>query len=453
MDTQGTIYLSSSLASNLGLPLEPTINIRSGSRVIATRLVIKPDVNETYMLSPELNRALYISNRNKLQLRYDNEAGMLHIGPVIGIFSTGIPNNNEFADDSIQAELVYLSSIGRSLPAEIYVFTPAHIDWKHQIVRGFNYQPMGERQGIWSSRLYPLPDVVYDRIGSRTSESRLLVKSTKKRLMSLPYLKYFNHSFLNKWQVYRLLVTNSQLQPHLPETKLLNANNLEEMLQKYSTLFLKPSNGSLGRGIIRVTNGPRLKFTAYKRRTTHGIVGNHLELLSKTRPFRDGKPYIIQQGINLITYKQSLFDIRIIYQKNGRGEWQVAKKFVRVAPKGSSISNLSSGGWAEKLDRVFKNLYRGNAHKIAEQNHRINTMCHMVATTLEAEGHCIYGELGLDIGIDNDNFPWLIEVNSKPRKRTKTRFSQRIVRNSFKRPLEYAIYLAGFKSKTRKYKN
>jgi len=80
-------------------------------------------------------------------------------------------------------------------------------------------------------------------------------------------------------------------------------------------------------------------------------------------------------------------------------------------------------------------------------------MCHMVATTLEAEGHCIYGELGLDIGIDNDNFPWLIEVNSKPRKRTKTRFSQRIVRNSFKRPLEYAIYLAGFKSKTRKYKN
>lgn len=447
MNTEGTIYLSSILASKLGVPLEPIINIRAGNLVVTTHMIITPNEKETYMLSPGLIRALNLNIRTKLQLRYHSEAGMLHIGPIIGIFTTYLPNSSEFAADSTQAELIFLSNLSRSLTAQIYVFTPSHIDWKRQIVRGFTYQQLSTEQGIWISDLYPLPDVVYDRVASRSSESRTMVRSTKKRLMSLPYLKYFNPAFLNKWRVYQLLAANPELHPYLPETKSLNPINLAEMLEKYSTLFLKPSNGSLGRGIIRVTKDvQRLKFTVYRKGITHGIVSNHLELLNKTRQFRDGKHYIVQQGIDLIPYKHAPFDIRIIYQKNGRGEWQVGKKFVRVAPLGSSISNLSSGGQAEKLDRVFNTLYNGKAGKIKEQNQRINTLCHMVAATLETLDDSIYGELGLDIGIDQNNLPWLIEVNSKPRKSTVTSFSQGIVRNSFKRPLQYAIYLAGFKN-------
>jgi predicted ATP-grasp superfamily ATP-dependent carboligase len=67
-----------------------------------------------------------------------------------------------------------------------------------------------------------------------------------------------------------------------------------------------------------------------------------------------------------------------------------------------------------------------------------------VATTLEKKQAGTYGELGLDIGMDIYGNPWLIEVNSKPRKTTETDFSMKIVRNSFKRPLQYSSYLAGF---------
>lgn len=452
MNIQGSIYLSSALAASLGVPVEPTVNIRAGHTVVLTRLVIKPDKSKTYILSPELRRSLCLNQRKKLQLRCDIQTKMLHIGPVIGIFATGIPNYPECAYDSIQAELIFLSKLSRTLPAQIYIFTPYQIDWAHKLVRGFTYQSRTEG-GTWHSALYPLPDVVYDRIASRKSESSKIVKDTKKKLMSLPYLKYFNYSFLNKWRVHQMLINNEEIQPYLPETKMLNSVNLADMLQKHSTLFLKPTNGSLGRGIIKLTkNGKHLKYTVYRKSIIHGMVGNHLEFMKKTRSFRNGKPYIIQQGIDLITHRNAPFDIRIIYQRNGKGEWQVAKKFVRVAPQGSSISNLSSGGYAEKLDRVFGSLYSGNKLKIEEQHNRINNLCQLVAAALETAGDSIYGELGLDIGIDKDNFPWLIEVNSKPRKSTTTRFSQGIVRNSFKRPLEYAIYLAGFKNKPRKTK-
>jgi D-alanine-D-alanine ligase-like ATP-grasp enzyme len=104
---------------------------------------------------------------------------------------------------------------------------------------------------------------------------------------------------------------------------------------------------------------------------------------------------------------------------------------------------LSSGGRAEKSDIVFKDIYK-DQKIIDTKNSQMRNLCQMVASTLEKPSKLIYGELGLDIGLDETGHPWLIEVNSKPRKSTQTNFSPKIVRNSFKRPLEYAIFLAGF---------
>jgi glutathione synthase/RimK-type ligase-like ATP-grasp enzyme len=169
--------------------------------------------------------------------------------------------------------------------------------------------------------------------------------------------------------------------------------------------------------------------------------------MKKTLLIRGSRPYIVQQGLSLLTFKDSTFDIRVIYQKNGDGEWGIGKKFVRVAPHGSSISNLSRGGTAETYKKVLAAIFNQNGELIKSKNEELNNICQTVATTLETNSQQIYGELGLDIGIDNEGNLWLIEVNSKPRKTTETDFSMSIVRNTFKRPLQYAIYLAGFSRK------
>jgi glutathione synthase/RimK-type ligase-like ATP-grasp enzyme len=269
--------------------------------------------------------------------------------------------------------------------------------------------------------------------------------------MNLPYLKYFNYSFLNKWKVHKLLIKNPDLIPYLPETHMLNTSAFSQMAADHKILYLKPCNGSQGNGIIKVIckdNG-KLYYTLYGKGRYSGRADSITEFMKKTRYDRQGKSYIVQQGVNLSTFNESPFDIRIIYQKNYLGEWTVSKQFVRVAAKGSSVANLSRGGKAETSKKVFTSILRRNKILIMEKREELKRICNMVAIALESSGKKLYGELGLDIGIDKEGNFWLIEVNSKPRKTTETELSQGIVLNTFRRPLQYAIQLAGFKSKNK----
>ncbi len=374
---------------------------------------------------------------------------MLHLGPTIGILATLIPGSNreELDPRSLQAELIYLSIVSKTFPGQVYIFTPGSINWANHTCRGYVYHQLSQHRGRWESSIYPLPDVVYDRIHSRSAEARNNVQYAKNRLMKLPYLHYFNPHYLNKWNVHQILLTDPMLIDYLPETRQLDNSSLEEMLKKYRVLYMKPSNGSLGKGIIKVNDDKgHLKYIAYKSRRIRSQASNPAELMRKTKKQRAERHYIVQQGLDLAKYKGSPFDLRIIYQKNGRGEWQISKKFCRIAPQGSSISNLSSGGRVEKNSKVLHHLFK-KEDLIKSKNEEIRLLCKMVASTLETVSNSTFGELGMDIGIDRKGHLYLIEVNSKPRKTTETMFSAAIVKNTFKRPLAYAAYLAGFKVK------
>ncbi len=449
MKKTAKIYLSRALVDKLGVPKQPEIRVRAGNIVVNTQLVVRKTRLKTYMLSPSLLSKLRLPNRRHLQIRYDEAENMLHIGPIIGILTSHIPNKQEYDPKSIQAELIYLSNVGKTIASQIYVFTPHSINWANNTVRGYTYSQTMPNKGVWISNIYPLPDVVYNRIASRTTESRKITRSTKERLKKLPYLKFFNPSFLNKWKVYQMLITEPELEPFLPETMQLTLENLEEMLKRYRVVYLKPNNGSLGRGIIKVRRDKSgvLHYIVHRRGRYKGKANDVSELIRKTKGARRNKAYIVQEGIKLANYKGSPFDIRIIFQKNFQGEWQIGKKFVRVAPRGSSISNLSSGGRVERSKKVFSYLYKSQ-NLIKAKNIEIKELCKKIASTLEKASDEIYGELGLDIGVDKNGKPWLIEVNSKPRKTTETEFSKGIVRNSFRRPLQYGIYLAGFNKKS-----
>ena len=440
--------MAETLLIKLEIPLAETVKVRVGVKVVTSKLVVTNGKLKSYMLSPQLAKALCLRRRKALQIRYDQEKEMIHIGPTIGILASHLPNQTQFDPKSIQAELIFLSKISKRLTAQIYFFVPNTINWSNQTVRGFVYHQQSPGRGAWISAIYPLPDVIYDRISTRRGELR--IKNTKKRLMNLPYLEYFNHSFLNKWRVHKLLIKNPDLIPYLPETHLLSPASLNDMIRKYKSLYLKPCNGSQGNGIIKIIRQGRLHYTVYGRGRHTGYATNTKDFIKRSRDTRQGKPYIVQQGVNLATFEASPFDIRIIYQKNHEGEWSITKQFVRVAPRGSSVANLSRGGRAETSKKVFASILHRNRRLIKEKRQELKNICNMVAITLESSGKKLYGELGLDIGIDKSGNFWLIEVNSKPRKTTETDLSQGIVRNTFRRPLAYAIQLAGFKNRNTK---
>jgi len=448
MQTSGEIHLTEQLAKRYGILGSKTVRVRAGVKTVEARLVVNEGIPAGYRLSDTLAQALHLYNRSNLRLRYDRENQALHIGPLIGILIDFLPNRQEYDPKSVQAELIYLSILGKRLPAQYYVFTPGDINWSDQTVRGHVWVSGGRERRGWSSSIYPLPDVVYDRISTRVAQTRN--KNTRERLMSMPNLHYFNPSFLNKWRVHELLMENPDLHPYLPETLPLNLANLELMARKYSVLYLKPCNGSLGARIIKTkATGGKLIYTVYYRGRHYGQVDSPEELLRATKAVRGNRAYIVQQGISLNTYNNCSFDLRIIIQKNRDGKWLISKKLARVAPRGSSITNLSRGGRAALSERVMSKVFEGSRPLIKAKNEEMRRLCLTVAKTLEASSQEIYGELGLDIGIDKKGNLWVIEVNSKPRKTTVTSLSRAIVRNTFQRPLQYAIYLAGF-SKSRK---
>ncbi|HWP98307.1 MAG TPA: YheC/YheD family protein [Syntrophomonadaceae bacterium] len=443
MEKKGKIILSSKMAERLGVPPESSVTVRVGQKIIQAKMEIRSSQHKWYSLSPDLASVLHMHKRH-LHIRYDEQSNMIHLGPTIGILTLSLPNREEYEPKSLQAELIMLSQIGRRMSGQCFIFTPGSINWSSKTTKGYYYRALTPERGVWASAVYPLPDVVYDRISSRRTENRSGIKNVKERLKSLPYLKYFNPSFLNKWNVHQLLIKNPELHPYLPETRNLNLENLETMLERHKVLYLKPSNGSLGIGIIKVWIDERGTLHFKVHRTTQRVqAGSAQEVLKKTAGIRKKHNYIVQQGLRLDTFKGCPFDLRIIFQKNSTGEWKVSKLFARVASPGSIVANLSRGGKVETSRRVLQHLFV-KREKVREKNAQIKNLCLMVATTLEKSSHDLYGELGLDLGIDKNGHPWLLEVNSKPRKTTESDYSQAIARNTFRRPLQYAAYLAGF---------
>ena len=441
MNTTGKIGISNLLMRNLEIPMQPYIRVRVGNLVVTSELEITNNDRAAYTLSSSLANALYIK-RKALQIRYDKQENMIHLGPTIGILATSLPNRSGYDPKSTQAELIYLSDTGKKTAGYVFFFTPTCVNFENNTIKGYVYSHNPGR-GVWVPSTFPIPDVVYDRISSRRSEIKYNL--VRDRLMQLPYVKYFNPSFLNKWKVHQLLITDPLLKNNLPDTMELTKDNLSYMLNYYNVAFVKPSDGSLGQGIIRVVKNEKgsLNYTVYRTKRLKKQANNVDDFMEKTKHIRNDKPYIVQQGLDLATYRGSPFDLRIICQKNGQGEWGITKKFVRVAAKGSNVSNLSIGGRAEISKKVLKYLFK-KTELIEAKNEEIKNLCFRIATTLEEVSNQIYGELGLDIGIDKRGNPWLIEVNSKPRKTTETDFSMVIVKNTFIRPLEYANFLAGF---------
>jgi hypothetical protein len=330
--------------------------------------------------------------------------------------------------------------------AEVFVFTPSCIDWPSHttVVTNIKEQQNTAVFGWNHDTLCLMLSMIAFLV--EPSKHAKNIKFTRQKLMKMEHMKYFNPSFLNKWRVHKLLDENADLSCYLPQTKQLDPENLLEMLERHKTVFIKPSNGSLGKGIVK----------AWKKRDTGMIYGIHgarrsrhikvrsvQEFLNKIASVTQSKPYIVQEGIDLININIRIL-ISGLFPENGQGEWIISKKFCPGSGPKSSISNLSSGGRSERSVLVLRHIFQSIKASSRKKTGNMARLCTMVAHTLEANSGKIFGELGLDIGIDKKGRLWLIEVNSKPRKTTQTEMSQKIVYNTFSRPWLTQVHLAGF---------
>ncbi|WP_274364910.1 YheC/YheD family protein [Paenibacillus thermotolerans] len=407
--TERTIYLTSELARKLKLRSGRTVDVRLGERSISApwrplkrkgKHIYFPLIVKEAIQAPKV-RSLYVSA---------NESGSsVRIGPLIGILTSGASGiQRPFGARTGLIREYLLSGAGK---AYYFAFTPKDINWQNETVLGYFANP----EGGWSRRRVPLPDVVYNRLASRSHDISPAIESLKIKFVRRD-IPLFNWSFFNKWDVYRLLEDEKEAFRHVPESVINpTPEKLEDMLERHRFIYLKPTGGSLGKGIYRITHSHGKGYFARFRSNGKNVLlrfpkyAGLIKMLGVTRGRL--RNYVAQQGVRLIEIDSSPLDFRFHLVRNDANEWVVAGIGAKKAGRGSVTTHIKNGGTLMTPEQA---LYRVFGPKSEDILTRMKSVTIKLAEAIQNNYKHHIGELGFDIGIDTEENIWMFEANSKP---------------------------------------
>ncbi|MGQ4667356.1 YheC/YheD family protein [Metabacillus halosaccharovorans] len=358
----------------------------------------------------------------------------LKLGPIIGLLTEIKEKDHHVHFGSIHEFCKELAAYCYTNGCLLYIFSFS--SYNKQMMQGYCFH-----QDKWIKTTVPYPDVVHNRIHSRTLEkSKKFLDLTSDLIENK--IPYFNDRFLNKWEVHQILSANEHLLPYLPESQLLESKNmLKSMLTEKKDLFIKPINGSQGKRIFRVKqtdeNQYFLDYTTFS-----GDINKEYqsfeELFKTLYPRLKKEGFLLQETIPLKSYKNRTLDFRFLCHKKDRHQWKVTSAVARVSAEQQFVANLARGGEIYRSKEILQELFgekeAGHLRKLlAELSIEIvEVIC------IQAGGE--FGEFGIDLSLDENGHPWIIEVNTKPSKSEDDLKSGK-VRPSAKSIIQYCIFL------------
>lgn len=244
--------------------------------------------------------------------------------------------------------------------------------------------------------------------------------------------------------IHHMLVKDPQLADALPHTVRATPVSIRSMLNQYGDLVLKPCNGSIGIGIMRLQNSHGLGRLTYSRSSpsakgwrTITLAEGALHPLIYQRIRR--APFVVQERIPLAEYHGRPFDIRVTVQRGGSGSWEIAGMFAKTSPPQSFVSNIAQGGSAYQVTDILRHcmpetLIGATIERMAEFSIRI--ACTLSLSIPYA------ADFGLDIGITNDGRLFFIECNGCDQRYGFLEAGmEEEWKNSYRNPMAFARYL------------
>ena len=314
-------------------------------------------------------------------------------------------------------EVPYYRDHWRDVRGELLFFEQRGIDWERRTVTGLRL-----RKGVWRMGEYTLPRTVYNRC---FPEPRALLAKLSEAIG--PENVFNQRTQLDKWEVWEIL-SAAQLGACLPKTYLFEPQDLSQLLQEHKSLILKPRRGHGGAGVFKLTLlGPELVLI-----TSHGLSfpvwgeALYLPILAASVP---SGQYLVQQYIDSLERGGVKFDVRLVFQKNAEGKWEVTGELSRV----TAAENLLTNGYHAVVPArdVVPPGTMDELHALGRQ----------AAEALDGNMGGL-GELGVDFLLDKEGKPWVLEVNGKPDKGLFWRLGDGdMLKRVYVTPLEYQYYL------------
>lgn len=339
-----------------------------------------------------------------------------------------------------EAEKSYSTEIAKragSFGLTVFRFCPADIQPGTALLKGFVYE-----QDEWKPSLQPLPAFIYDRCfyskGDRSAKSRPIAEWLKNR----PDTVFLGKGLPDKWAVHQAIMKDSTLSFYLPDTAQIDtAKDILPLLFRERQCMLKPVKGAQGRGIIALSLSGKTIEAVYHNganKKTKGFSSiEEFEIWMNLFLKQSTSPYLIQPLLQLTDRSRYPFDIRILMQKDGSGNWAERGRGIRRGYQGSFISNLGSGGEALSYEDWFQRLSRRQAYLFHDD---LSTILSKLPIVLEQSFSSLF-ELGIDIGYSRDGSIWILDVNSKPGRQLIMQTQPDQKNNLYEAPLAYCKHL------------
>lgn len=418
-----------------GIPAPETFSkVSFGSLSCECKVLLHPEGKEEILITEDLFKKLKIPFTRKIHLIAHD--GAIHLGPLVGVFTAGFTDSLLRPVGERSLFFAKLTGIDEVVGTCSFVFGAPHIDWEKGLIQGYFFTKTG-----WQVHEVPFPNVVYDRLPNRKTESHRALRKIIRKLKEEYLIPWFNPGFFNKWDIHKMLRDDPAAASYLPETlRKFNFEQLEIMLSKYHHIFLKPAAGSLGNGVFQVIYSREENAYYCRYRDEHNE--NRLrkfqsleKLASTVFKKRNMEDYIAQQGISLIRIDSKTVDFRVHTNKNREGRWQIGVIAAKISGRGSVTTHCNNGGVVRTVEEIFPS----ESQKMIE---RLKEAALTLSASIDSKIDGFIGEIGFDLGIDKNGQIWLFEANSKP---GRSIFSHPKLKDhdmlTRKLSLEYAVHL------------
>lgn len=325
------------------------------------------------------------------------------------------------------------AAAAKELGCKVVLFNASSIDFKSNSVIGY----VPDEDGTFQRTRTPIPRVIHNRslISRRPAGLKILQRLARRGIRV--FNPVIDH---DKYNMHKLLYRNAELRPYLPESVPLTKRSwpwFKSKLLTHGEIFLKPRRGSLGWGIVRVR---RLRSGKY-RYEGNGVVrtGSLLYMWRLARTLRRRR-YLLQVGIDLAQIGRYRFDLRVPVQRDASGNWRVPGMAAKRSESHPFLTNIAQGGSALKLSEAIRQGIPGADETAIRQE--VEKLARTVAETLSTRYPGI-ADIGLDIGLDKQGTPYLIEVNRRDLRIILSQAGENdVYAEMYRNPLAYAMYLA-----------
>ncbi|MGG4490171.1 YheC/YheD family protein [Metabacillus idriensis] len=430
------IRISYSLREKLKLPFSAgLVKVMCGRNSIFAKIVCINEEHTLVSIHQELLKDLSLpAYPFTISIKYNPEKRWLELGPVVAVLTEIDHGEKPVSLGNIDSFCRELAACSAEKGIFFYLFSLS--EYHQEKMKGYTLN-----QNEWQECSVPHPGAVHNRIHSRTVEQSQDFLTMTADLIQHK-VPYFNNRFLNKWEVHQILNANPHLTPFLPKTELLSSKTvLERMVHLYPVVFLKPINGSQGKRIFKIfrtDEGYELDYSTFSGHLLRDYLSFD-DLFQSLLPRIKKEAYIVQEGIELLTYEKKPLDFRILCHKRNDSQWKISSGVARVSAENQFVANLARGGTLHKIREALSASFE--LSEAAHISKLLNELSLEIAETLGKYAGGLFAEFGMDLAVDSGGHPWIIEVNTKPSKHAGERKSL-AARPSARSIIDYCLFLS-----------